>query len=190
MQIMLDSCIASRNIATGTVVNQRFKKMSTTNPQKENSVHPKKHSPLIVAFYFCSIGVSPKTHKLTTRISCHESQSKSSSDFVAEGGGKSPMTLWFPVGYFAKKSSGTLKMRVSNRNLHFQVDTVHILRCYVSFWGVYGLEGVGFSSNLRETWVILWKMSCFWLLENLKQLFFQRFLLGRDFFFQPAERPT
>lgn len=45
-------------------------------------------------------------------------------------------------------------MRVSNTNLHFQVDTVHIFRCYVSFWGVYGLERGGFfkqsSRNLGD----------------------------------------
>lgn len=62
-------------------------------------------------------------------------------------------------------------------------------------FGVYmAWKGVGFSSNLRETWVILWeKMSCFWLLENFKtNLFFPEiFVVRRDFFFfQPAERPS
>lgn len=48
MQIMLDSCIASRNLATGTAVNQRFKK-DINNKSSKGKFRPplKTFSPLL-----------------------------------------------------------------------------------------------------------------------------------------------
>lgn len=150
----MDSCITSRNIATGTFVKTKFNEISATNLPKENIIDPKTLY-FTVAFYLCSIRVSPKTPKLTTRISFrHESQSKSSSDFVAKGGCESRTatffdntTSWVSCFWPNTTSLGALKKLVSNRNLHFQV---HMFRCYVGFWGVYAWKGRVFQAIFEK----------------------------------------